>query len=189
MGGMPPGGVASPPPLATVLPPPVEDGGTFADNAALKARYYARACGLWTLADDSGLEVDALNGAPGVVSARYADSPEGTPRAESDRANNRRLISELRAVPATRRTARFRCALALADSENILATAEGAVEGVIIDESRGNNGFGYDPHFFMPLFGKTMAELPADEKNRISHRGQALQQMRERLAALLASKP
>ena len=170
--------------LPQAVAAPVEDGITFAENAALKALHYARASGRWTLADDSGLEVDALGGAPGVWSARYAGMPEGMPRVEVDRANNRRLMAELQGVPAERRTARFRCSLALACGERILATADGTVEGRIIDEPRGDNGFGYDPHFFVPEFGRTMAELPAEEKNRISHRGQALRRMREKLAAV-----
>jgi XTP/dITP diphosphohydrolase len=102
-----------------------------------------------------------------------------------DRANNEKLIRELRGVPAERRTARFRCALALADGGRILATAEGAIEGVIIDEPRGGGGFGYDPHFFVPSLGRTTAELAAEDKNRISHRGQALRAMRSQLVALL----
>jgi len=111
------------PDLTRTIPAPAEDGRTFPEIAALKARYYAGASGFWTLADDSGLEVDALGGAPGVISARYAGTPEGTPRAEVDRANNRRLITALRAIPSEQRTARFRCALALSDGENVLATA------------------------------------------------------------------
>lgn len=174
--------------LPVKIAPPAEDGQTFADNAALKARYYAQASGFWTLADDSGLEVDALGGAPGVKSARYAGSAEGTPRAEVDRANNRRLIAELHGVPPERRTARFRCALALSDGERILLATEGSVEGRIIDEPRGANGFGYDPHFFVPQLGKTMAELPAEEKNRISHRGQALRRLRDQLPPLPAAR-
>jgi XTP/dITP diphosphohydrolase len=166
------------------IAPPTEDGRTFAANAALKARHYARASGRWTLADDSGLEVDALGGEPGVRSARYGGVPPGSSREAATRANNRRLIAILAGVPAERRTARFRCALALSDGERILLTAEGSVQGRIIDEPRGANGFGYDPHFFVPQLGKTMAELPAEEKNRISHRGQALRQFREALREL-----
>ena len=166
---------------------PVEDGLTFAANAAIKARYYSRKSGLWTLADDSGLEVDALEGAPGVLSARYAGTSAGSPRGETDQANNQRLISALQGVPLDKRTARFRCVLMLADGDQILATAEGSIEGLIIDEPRGSNGFGYDPHFFLPDLGKTTAELPAAHKNRISHRGQALRRFREILGKLLGS--
>lgn len=164
---------------------PREDGDTFAANAALKACYYSRACGCWTLADDSGLEVDFLEGEPGVFSARYAGLPPGTPRAETDRANNQKLIFALAGVPEERRTARFRCALALADGYRILATAEGTIDGRIIDIPRGRGGFGYDPHFFVPEKGKTTAELPAEVKNRISHRGRALREMRTKLSVVL----
>ncbi len=167
---------------------PIEDESTFAGNAALKARYYSSATGYWTLADDSGLEVDALDGAPGVMSARYADHAPGMTRPEREAANNRRLILALRDIPAVRRTARFRCALALADSDRILATADGALEGRIIDDPRGENGFGYDPHFVVAHMDQTAAELSAEHKNRISHRGRALGGMRERLAELLGTR-
>ncbi len=164
------------------VPEAVEDGDTFAENARRKARHYSRATGLWTLADDSGLEVDALGGAPGVHSARYA----GLPR--DDRANNRKLIAALAGVPAARRTARFRCAIALADGEHILLETDGRVEGRIIDEPRGANGFGYDPHFLVPELGRTMAELPSAEKNARSHRGAALRAMLRQLEALLRAR-
>ncbi|MEK6643187.1 MAG: RdgB/HAM1 family non-canonical purine NTP pyrophosphatase [Planctomycetota bacterium] len=156
---------------------PVEDGATFAENADLKARYYSKAAGMWALADDSGLEVDALGGEPGVHSAYYAREFADRPRAERDAANNAKLISALTGVPVEKRAARFRCTLVVADGERIVATAEGHVEGVIIDEPRGNGGFGYDPHFMIPSLGKTTAELTSDEKNRISHRGRALREL------------
>lgn len=161
------------------LPEPVEDGHTFEDNARIKARHYASLSGLWTLADDSGLEVDALGGRPGVNSARFA-GPEQDPAA-----NNAKLIAELRGVPAEQRTARFRCALALADGSGVLASASGVFEGVIIDRPRGTNGFGYDPHFLVPNFGLTAAELLPEHKNDISHRGQALRAIRPQIEALL----
>jgi XTP/dITP diphosphohydrolase len=167
---------------------PVEDGASFLDNAVLKAQYYARAIGRWTLADDSGLEVDALGGRPGVLSARYAGVTDG-PREEIDRANNQRLIRELAGIPPEQRTARFRCVLALSDGRNVLATTDGSIEGLIVDMPRGEGGFGYDPHFLVPQLGKTTAELAAEEKNRISHRGQALRAMRERLADVLSAPP
>ena len=157
----------------------VEDGETFAANAAAKARHYSRLTGMWTLADDSGLEVDALGGAPGVRSARYA-GPQ-----RSDAANNARLIVELRDVPDERRTARFRCAVAVASGERLLAEASGTIEGRIIDEPRGSNGFGYDPHFLIPELGRTSAELPPEHKNRISHRGRALAALAPELTRLL----
>lgn len=161
------------------VPTAVESADTFAGNAAQKARHYSTAAGLWTLADDSGLEVDALNGAPGIHSARYA----GFPR--DDDANNRKLIRELSGVPAADRTARFRCAVALADGDRILATAEGTVEGRVVDDPRGDNGFGYDPHFWVPDYGMTAAEMPPALKNRISHRGRALAAVKPRLIELL----
>jgi XTP/dITP diphosphohydrolase len=176
--------------LGDLHPPivePHEDQPTFAGNSALKARYYSLASRLWTLADDSGLEVDALGGEPGVRSARYGGAPPGSPREEVTRANNRKLIASLEEVPAERRTARFRCALTLADGERILATTEGALEGRIIDDPLGANGFGYDPHFFIPELGRTLAEIEPDHKNRISHRGQALRAMREELRRVLAA--
>jgi len=164
---------------------PIEDGTTFAENAALKARYYSKASGMWALADDSGLEVDALGGEPGVDSAYYAREVANRTRSIRDPANNARLIDALRQVPAEKRAARFRCCLALADGDRILATAEGHVDGVIIDDARGSSGFGYDPHFFIPAMGKTTAELAPEDKNQISHRGRALRQMRERLHGLI----
>ncbi len=171
--------------LPVGIDPPEETGRTFLDNAILKATAYSTATGWWTLADDSGLEVDALGGEPGVHSARYAGLPEGVPRVAIDAANNRRLIAALADVPRPRRTARFRCVMVIADGGQLLAQAEGAVEGLLIDEPRGHNGFGYDPHFLLPHLDRTMAELPPAEKNRISHRGQALRRIRELLRELL----
>ena len=153
-------------------PPGVEeDGATFRDNAVKKALTLARFCGLLTLADDSGLCVDVLEGAPGVFSARYAG------KHADDRANNARLIRELRQVPLIRRRAHFHCCIALAWPDGRCNTVEGRVDGLIVDEERGTNGFGYDPLFLVPEYGKTMAELPAAIKNRISHRGRALEQL------------
>jgi XTP/dITP diphosphohydrolase len=162
------------------VPDPVEDGDTFAANAAAKAAHYSRLTGYWALADDSGLEVDALGGAPGVHSARYAGGQR------DDQANNARLIAELNGVPSAKRTARFRCAVALADGDRILATASGAIEGRIIDQPRGQNGFGYDPHFLVPDLGMTTAEMPPEQKNRLSHRGKALRAIAPALIRLLA---
>lgn len=158
------------------LPEPVEDGATFEDNARLKARYYARHLGLRCLAEDSGLEVDALGGAPGVHSARFAGT-SGT-REERDRANNQKLLSALRLVPPEQRTGRFVCSLALAEpAGEIIAEARGTYAGVIATEPRGEGGFGYDPLLWLPDRGCTSAELSADEKNARSHRGQALRQL------------
>lgn len=161
------------------LPPAVEDADTFAENAVIKATHYSRLTNRWALADDSGLEVDALGGAPGVRSARFAGD------LRDDNANNERLIRELSHVDPERRTARFRCALALADGDAILATADGSIEGLIIDDPRGQNGFGYDPHFYVPAHGITTAEMAPKLKNRLSHRGQALAALRPRLEELL----
>ena len=153
-------------------PPGVkEDGATFKDNAMKKALTLARFSGFLTLADDSGLCVDVLDGAPGILSARY-----GGENAD-DKANNTRLINELRQISLTRRRAHFHCCIALAWPDGRCNTVEGRVDGLIIDEERGTNGFGYDPLFLVPEYGKTMAELPAGMKNRISHRGRALQQL------------
>jgi len=163
-------------------PPPVEDGETFLANAEIKARYFARLSGLWTLADDSGLEVDALGGEPGVRSARYAGEPG------DDKANNALLLERLKGVPAERRTARFRCAVVLSDGHDVLASAEGAIEGRIIEGPRGGGGFGYDPLFWVDEKGMTTAEMTAAQKHAISHRGQALRRLRERLTTLPAKK-
>jgi XTP/dITP diphosphohydrolase len=165
---------------AARLPEPVEDGDTFADNARIKAVYYARAAGRWALADDSGLEVDALGGEPGVRSARYAGT--GRSRAERDAANNRKLLAALNAVPDEKRRARFVCAMCLADPEGrVVAETRGTVEGVIGREPRGDNGFGYDPLFELPHLGRTSAELPAEQKNALSHRGDAARRMAEKM--------
>lgn len=149
----------------------VEDGQTFEENAVIKARYYAAHTGHACLADDSGLEVDALGGAPGVFSARYAGEHA------DDEANNRKLLEALRDVPAERRTARFRCVLALVDENNVVITADGSCEGFILEAPRGHGGFGYDPLFYMSELGKTLAEVSVAEKNKISHRGQALRNL------------
>lgn len=144
-----------------------ETGATMAENARLKAREYAQLSGLWTWADDSGLEVDALDGAPGVYSARYA----GEGKTDADR--YRKLLDALTGVPWDRRTARFRCAVALATPEGELRVTEGVCEGVIAFGPAGSNGFGYDPVFYMPEHGATMAQLPQEVKNRVSHRARA----------------
>lgn len=172
------------------LAEPVEDGETFAANARLKALYYARAAGRWCLADDSGLAVDALGGAPGVRSARYAADacPPDAAQSQIDRANNAKLLERLHGVPDEQRTARFVCHLALADPNGLLVEASGTVEGRIGHQPRGSNGFGYDPLFFVPDLGCTTAELPPEEKNRISHRGKAVRQFARRLKRWLAAR-
>jgi XTP/dITP diphosphohydrolase len=164
-------------------PEAVEDGATFMANAELKAGHYARWSGLWTIADDSGLEVDALGGEPGVYSARYAGEPS------DDAANNALLIQRLANVPPERRTARFRCAVALSDGRQTLARAEGTVEGRIIDTPLGVNGFGYDPHFWVEQAGMTTAQMSPERKHAISHRGQALRRLREPLLRIIRNQP
>ena len=144
-----------------------ETGETFAANARLKARAYAHQSGLWTWADDSGLEVDALDGRPGVYSARYA-GPGAT-----DRDRYQKVLAELQQYPERPRSARFWCVVAIASPDDEIFTAEASVEGEIIAAARGEHGFGYDPIFYLPDLGKTMAELPAEIKNQISHRGKA----------------
>ncbi|MGQ9490471.1 MAG: XTP/dITP diphosphatase [Anaerolineae bacterium] len=157
-----------------------ETGSTFAENAILKATAYAWASGLWTWADDSGLEVDALGGAPGVLSARYA----GPGASDADR--YRKLLNALAGVPWDRRTARFRCTVALVTPAGLVRTAEGICEGVIAFGPMGDNGFGYDPVFYLPDWGLTMAQLPPKVKNQISHRGQAARAAAAILADMLA---
>ncbi len=161
------------------LPEVVEDADTFAGNAAKKALSASRAAGLPALADDSGLEVDALGGAPGVISARYA-GPE-----QDDRRNNDKLLAALARVPPQRRTARFRSVLALADTAGSLGervlTAEGTCEGMILEAPRGTGGFGYDPLFFSPELGMTFAEAGIGPKNHLSHRARAMRAMRPQL--------
>ncbi len=159
-----------------------ETGETFAENAIQKATTYARWSGLWTWADDSGLEVDALGGEPGVRSARYA-GPNAT---DADR--YRLLLERMADVPPGRRTARFRCVIAIATPEGRVETAEGSCEGEIALAPRGSHGFGYDPVFYLPTHGCTMAELPPEEKNRISHRARAAQAARQILERLLAEQ-
>lgn len=154
---------------------PEETGATFEENALLKARHYARATGILTLADDSGLEVDALNGEPGVRSARYAG--DGATDAERVRF----LLAKLKGIPWQRRTARFRCVVALVWPGGAEETFEGSKEGYIALEPRGRNGFGYDPVFYAPELGKTFAEVEPEVKNRWSHRAEAAHKAAQRL--------
>jgi XTP/dITP diphosphohydrolase len=159
-----------------------ETGHTFAENAAQKAVAYARVAGLPALADDSGLEVDALGGAPGIYTARYAGP------GASDKERYRKLLGALRDTPSDRRGARFRCAVAIAHPTGHVDTAEGTCEGVIAFAPRGENGFGYDPVFYLPEYDCTMAQLPAATKNLISHRARALRAARPLLDALLTER-
>jgi XTP/dITP diphosphohydrolase len=160
------------------VPEPVEDGETFEANAEKKARAYAQATGLPSLADDSGLCVDALGGRPGVHSARYAPG--------DDRARYEKLLEELICVPEEQRTASFRCALCLALPDGKSHLEVGRCEGRILHGPRGEHGFGYDPVFFIPALGKTMAELTSEEKAGVSHRGEAFRKMRPVLLGLKA---
>ncbi len=157
------------------LPEVEEDAESFAGNAQKKAETIACLTGRLTLADDSGLEVEALGGAPGVRSARFAG--EGA----NDEANNRRLLEELRSVPAGKRRGAFVCVMALCTAQGECRFFEGRIEGEILAAPRGEGGFGYDPLFFLPQTGRTMAEIPLEEKNAISHRGQALRQVVDHL--------
>lgn len=152
-----------------------ETGSTFAENATLKARFYAQAANMLALADDSGLEIDALGCAPGIYSARFAG------RETSYAERFRLILACLQDVPLAQRTARFRCAIALAEPSGHTRVVEGTIEGVIAEGPRGENGFGYDPIFFVPEFGKTTAEMAPDEKNRVSHRGRAAEAARHLL--------
>ena len=157
------------------LPPVIEDGATFEANARKKAESYSRhAAGELLIADDSGLEVDALGGAPGVHSARYAaDEPHIAETNTDDEANNAKLVREIRRERPENRTARFVCWIAAAREGKILAVFEGKAEGIIIEQPRGSNGFGYDPLFYFRAIGKTFAELAPEEKAKYSHRGAA----------------
>ena len=160
----------------------VETGSSYAENAALKANAFASASGVMTLADDSGLEVDSLNGAPGIRSARYAPQPGAT---DADRRSY--LLRQLEGYPPPWQ-ARFRCVIVIASPEKSLHNGEGVCEGEIIPEARGLGGFGYDPIFLVQGTGRTMAELAMEEKNRLSHRALAVQAVRPLFARLLSKK-
>jgi XTP/dITP diphosphohydrolase len=156
-----------------------ETGSTFAENAILKAEALAERLQTFVIADDSGLEIDALDGAPGVYSARYAGLDK------SDEANIEKVLTELAHVDDNKRTARFCCAIALAGPDMETKTAFGTCEGVIAHDRKGTNGFGYDPIFYVPALGKMMAELQPKEKAAISHRGNAIKKIEEELPNLL----
>lgn len=168
---------------------PDETGTTFLANATLKAVYYSQyAPHDLVLADDSGLEVDALNGDPGVRSARYAadagiiDSPDA-PVDNTDVWNNMVLLQRMGGVPADRRTARYHCVLVAARAGQVVAAADGSVEGTIMEAPRGRGGFGYDPLFYLPQLDKTMAEIDLETKLTLSHRGRALESLLQKLGA------
>ena len=169
------------------IPAPEEDGDTFLANAATKAVYYSRlAPGELVVADDSGLEVDALGGAPGVRSARFAadtglvDSPDANDN--TDVWNNILLLQKMEEFPTELRTARYHCTLVAARDGEVVQVADGTVEGVILDAPRGTGGFGYDPLFYLPDLGKTMAEIDLETKLSLSHRGRAIAALLQLLA-------
>ena len=153
---------------------------TLKENAALKAKAYASLSHLLTLADDSGLEADALGGEPGALSARFAG--EGA----SDKERIDYLLARLLGIPWEQRTARFKCMIAIASLDGEVALCQGECQGIIAFEPKGDNGFGYDPIFYLPELGKTMAELSMDEKNEVSHRGQAVKKARRILEQRMA---
>ncbi|ETI67853.1 XTP/dITP diphosphatase [Neobacillus vireti] len=153
------------------IPDVEETGSTFEENAILKAEAVSKALNKMVIGDDSGLMVDALEGRPGIYSARYAGEPK------NDQNNTDKVLSELKDVPEVERTARFYCALAVAVPGQETITVSGTCEGRILEERRGSNGFGYDPVFYVPEQGSAMAELSSDEKNKISHRANALKKL------------
>jgi len=162
---------------------PEETGASFLENATLKALYYAARSGRLTVADDSGISVDALGGGPGLYSSRFGGEDAG----DSDR--NRLLLEKLAGVPRERRGAHFTSAVVVARDSRVLFQAQEEVHGYIAEETRGENGFGYDPLFFYPPFGKTFGEVPHADKDRVSHRGKAFARLREFLASLPDQAP
>jgi XTP/dITP diphosphohydrolase len=157
------------------VPDVEEDGKSFAENGLKKARFYSKLFGKMAIADDSGLEVDALGGRPGVYSARYAGI------GASDQENRKKLLKELQGVPISRRGAGFKCVMAMVSPDGREAVTEGSCRGRIGFKEVGKNGFGYDPIFILPQYGKTMAQLSLEEKNRVSHRGKALRKLKRLL--------
>lgn len=155
-----------------------EDGKSFAENALKKARFYSKVFGKLALADDSGLEVDCLKGLPGIYSARYAGKGASTPD------NNQKLLNEMEGISLSKRGARFKCVMAMVSPDGREAIAEGSCKGRIGFKEKGRKGFGYDPLFILPKYGKTMAELSLEEKNKMSHRGKALRKIRKLIKSL-----
>ena len=156
-----------------------EDGKSFIENALKKAQFYSNYFNKMTLTDDSGLEVDALNGSPGIYSARYAGDKA------SDQENRKKLLKEMEGVPVSKRGARFKCIIAMVSPEGQEAVVEGTCKGRIGFKEVGKRGFGYDPLFILPRYRKTMAQLTLEEKNRVSHRGKALRKLRKIIKALM----
>lgn len=169
--------------LDPVPPPPAEEGDTFEENAVDKALAYAAATGIWTIADDSGLVVDALDGRPGVHSARYAGDQA------TDEQNNDKLLAELRDVPEEERGGGYVSVIVLANPEHVLLQTRGTCRGRILRERRGDGGFGYDPLFLVESLNRTFAEITHEEKARISHRGAALAEFRRGLPEVLQAAP
>jgi XTP/dITP diphosphohydrolase len=161
-----------------------EDGETFSENARKKAVGYAKQTGLWTIADDSGLVVDALGGQPAVKSARFSGT-KGNDRKLIDRENIAKVLKLLQGIPKEKRTARFVCCLCLASPEKVLIETEGKLDGFIAEKEKGTNGFGYDPIFFVPKLNKTVAQLTREGKNAISHRGNAIRKLKPLLTKLI----
>ncbi|MDI6858221.1 MAG: RdgB/HAM1 family non-canonical purine NTP pyrophosphatase [Dehalococcoidia bacterium] len=159
-----------------------ESGADYVTNAKIKAQAFAQASGLLSLADDSGLEIDALGGRPGPLSARYAGD------AADDEERVRKVLAEMKGIERARRKARFRCVIALAEPSGKVHFAEGVAEGAIAEEPRGERGFGYDPLFLLPEHGRTLAELPLSEKNAVSHRGRAARKACAILKAMLSEQ-
>ena len=168
------------------IPEVAEDGNTFEQNACKKALGYAKATGLWTIADDSGLVIDALDGAPGVHSARFAGEKTDD-RTLIDHKNIAKVLDLLKGTPAEKRTARFVCSLCLASPDQVLVQTQGKFEGLITEHQIGTNGFGYDPIFFVPHLEKTVAQLSSEEKNAVSHRGNAIRKLEPLLDELLSN--
>jgi len=166
------------------IPEVEEDGATFIENASKKALGYAKATGLWTIADDSGLVIDALGGAPGIESARFSGQI-CEDRTLIDHKNIAKVLKLLKGVPTEKRIARFVCSLCLTSPVEILIETQGTLEGLITEKEIGENGFGYDPIFFVPHLDKTVAQLTREEKNAISHRGNAIRKLKPLLAQLL----
>jgi len=166
-----------------------EDGQSFAENAQKKAIGYAKQTGLWTVADDSGLVIDALDGAPGIMSARFSGDKEANEqRGLLDHRNMAKVLRLLEGVATEKRAARFVCHLTLAYDDEILLETEGTIEGIITEKQCGDKGFGYDPIFFVPKFNKTIAQMTSGEKNTISHRANAIAKLKPLLDKLLENE-
>jgi XTP/dITP diphosphohydrolase len=171
------------------MSPVEETGDTFAENARIKALGYAGQTGKWAIADDSGLVIDALGGAPGVKSARFSGAKSPAENGSLiDHRNIAKVLKLLQDIPIEQRTAKFLCCLCLASPEKVLIQTQGSLHGMIIDKEIGENGFGYDPVFFVPSLNKTVAQMTADEKNAISHRGNAIRKLKPLLLEILIKK-